>query len=84
MPECDRIEVRAASTIGGLGAATPVVVWREHETGAMGSHICAPELHRIDGKWYIYFAAGRADSVWSIRIYVADGIVAPITTVVGR
>jgi GH43 family beta-xylosidase len=72
VPEYDRIELRAASTIGALGAATPLVVWRKHETGAMGSHIWAPELHRIDGKWYIYFAAGRADSVWNIRIYALE------------
>jgi GH43 family beta-xylosidase len=72
VPEYDRIELRAASTIGGLGAAVPVVVWRRHETGAMGSHIWAPELHRIDGKWYIYFAAGRAESVWNIRIYALE------------
>jgi GH43 family beta-xylosidase len=72
VPEYDRIELRSAATIEGLGAATPVVVWRKHATGAMGSHIWAPELHRIDGKWYIYFAAGRADSVWNIRIYALE------------
>jgi GH43 family beta-xylosidase len=58
--------------VTALGAAVPVVVWRRHETGAMGSHIWAAELHRIDGKWYIYFAAGRADSVWNIRIYALE------------
>ena len=30
----------------------------------------APELHHIDGKWYIYFAAGNADNVWHIRMWV--------------
>jgi len=72
VPEYDRIELRSAPTIQALGAATPVVVWRKHATGAMGSHIWAPELHRIDGKWYIYFAAGAADSVWNIRIYALE------------
>ena len=27
----------------------------------MGGYIWAPELHRIDGKWYVYFAAGDSD-----------------------
>ena len=26
------------------------------------SHVWAPELHRVDGKWYIYYTAGRPSS----------------------
>jgi len=47
-------------------------VWRKHATGEMGAHIWAPEMHRIDGKWYIYFTAGRADKIWDIRLYVLE------------
>jgi GH43 family beta-xylosidase len=36
----------------------------------MSHHIWAPELHFIDGKWYLYFTAGRADAIWDIRLYV--------------
>ena len=72
VPEYDRIELRAAPSIGALGVARPVTIWRKHATGEMGAHIWAPELHRIYGKWYIYFAAGRADSVWKIRMYVLE------------
>jgi GH43 family beta-xylosidase len=57
VPEYDRIEIRKSETINGLADATPKVLWTKHEEGAMGYHIWAPELHRIDGKWYIYFAA---------------------------
>lgn len=38
----------------------------------MGSHIWAPELHYIDNKWYIHFAAGSTSNVWAIRIYVLE------------
>ena len=38
----------------------------------MGAHIWAPELHFIDGKWFIYFAAGEAEKIWNIRIYVLE------------
>ncbi|MBS2099512.1 glycoside hydrolase family 43 protein [Carboxylicivirga linearis] len=68
-PEYDRIEILKSKTINGLGVAEPTIVWRKHETGNMGAHIWAPELHRIDGKWYIYFAAGDAENVWNIRMY---------------
>ena len=72
VPEYDRIELRSAKTIDGLGTAEPRAVWHKHTTGPMGSHIWAPELHKIDGKWFIYFAAGEAEHVWNIRIYVLE------------
>lgn len=68
-PEYDRIEIRSSKTINGIKEAKPVIIWRKHEKGPMGNHIWAPELHRIDGKWYIYFAAGSAEEKWKIRIY---------------
>jgi GH43 family beta-xylosidase len=72
VPEYDRIELRRARTLDALGAATPQVVWRKHDKGEMGAHIWAPELHRIHGKWYIYFTAGRAEAIWDIRLYVLE------------
>jgi GH43 family beta-xylosidase len=69
VPEYDRIELRKSKTINGIKEAERVVVWRKHEKGPMGNHIWAPELHRIDGKWYIYFAAGGAEDKWKIRMY---------------
>ncbi len=70
VPEYDRIEIRSSKTINGIKEAQPVVVWRKHSKGIMGNHIWAPELHQIDGTWYIYFAAGSAEEKWKIRKYV--------------
>jgi len=72
VPEYDRIELRRAKTLAQLSTATAKVIWRKHEQGPMGAHIWAPEIHFIDGKWYVYFAAGRADDVWAIRMYVLE------------
>lgn len=72
VPEYDRIELRRAKTLGELGQAEPVTIWRKHTQGAMGEHIWAPELHFIDGKWYVYFAAGDAEDKWHIRPYVLE------------
>ncbi|UCS94436.1 glycoside hydrolase family 43 protein [Echinicola marina] len=69
VPEYDRIVIRKAKTINGLKDAEEKVVWRKHEKGVMGHHIWAPELHKIDGKWYIYFAAGEAENIWNIRMW---------------
>ncbi|MCW3805327.1 glycoside hydrolase family 43 protein [Plebeiibacterium marinum] len=68
-PEYDRIEIRKSATINGLTNAEAKVIWTKHTTGVMGHHIWAPELHRTNGKWYIYFAAGEAEHVWNIRMY---------------
>lgn len=70
VPQYDRIELRRSKTLAGLAEAAPKVIWRKHAAGEMGAHIWAPELHHIDGTWYIYFAAGRAERIWDIRIYV--------------
>ena len=72
VPEYDRLELRRAPTLAELPAAAEKTIWRKHATGPMGAHIWAPELHFIAGKWYIYFAAGAAEKVWDIRIYVLE------------
>lgn len=69
-PDFDQIALREADTINGLKVAQEKVIWRRPEEGAMGGHIWAPELHRIDGVWYIHVAAGKADEPFHIRMYV--------------
>lgn len=70
VPEYDRIVIRKATSINGLKNAEEKVIWRKHEKGVMGHHIWAPELHHIDGIWYIHFAAGEAENIWNIRMWV--------------
>jgi GH43 family beta-xylosidase len=72
VPQYDRIILRRSTTLSGLASAAETVIWRRHTSGEMGAHIWAPEIHHIDGRWYIYFAAGRADDVWRIRMYVLE------------
>ncbi|MCA9950299.1 MAG: glycoside hydrolase family 43 protein, partial [Anaerolineales bacterium] len=72
VPAYDKLILRRAETLEGLATAPEVVIWEKHKSGIMGAHIWAPELHQIDGKWYIYFAAGSAEDIWAIRIYVLE------------
>ncbi|GIJ44884.1 hypothetical protein Val02_17700 [Virgisporangium aliadipatigenens] len=76
VPEYDRVVVRGAPTLAGLGDAAETVVWRRPASGTMGGHIWAPELHRIDNRWYIYFAAGDSDDVFRVRMYVLESALA--------
>ncbi len=80
VPAYDSIVLRHADTLAGLAEAEETVVWRKHKSGPMSEHVWAPELHFLDGKWYLYFAAGEAEDIWEIRPYVLEcGDVNPIT-----
>jgi GH43 family beta-xylosidase len=70
VPEYDRIILRRAKTIGELATAEEKTLWTRPKVGRLGGYIWAPELHQIDGKWHIYFAAGDAEAKFNIRIYV--------------
>jgi len=68
--EWDRIELSRTKDLNALATAETKVLWREHGSGPMSAHVWAPEIHFIDGKWYIYFTASRKDAIWEVRPYV--------------
>ncbi|MCK6077851.1 glycoside hydrolase family 43 protein [Paenibacillus silvae] len=76
VPAFDRIEIRRADTLEALREAEPVTAWTKRETGLMSANIWAPEIHFIDGKWYIYFAAAHTsetnDGLFDHRMYVLE------------
>jgi len=76
VPEYDRIAIRRAKTIAGLAEAEEKTIWVKHETGLMSANIWAPELHYIDGKWYVYFAAARTtetnEGLFDHRMFVLE------------
>lgn len=55
----DGIYVSRSRTLTGV-KANAVRVWSPPATGWNRRHIWAPELHYLDGRWYIYYAAGEA------------------------
>jgi GH43 family beta-xylosidase len=72
VPEYDRIILRKSKDLKSLAQAEEHVIWKKHEHGLMSEHIWAPEIHYLDGKWYIYFAAGEREDIWNIRIFVLE------------
>src|SRR5690625_7653816 len=54
-PEYDRIILRRAAHLDDLQSAEEVTIWRRHEDGPQSHLIWAPEIHRIDDAWYIYY-----------------------------
>jgi len=76
VPEFDRIELRRSESIQGLAAAEGKTIWVKHETGLMSANIWAPEIHYIDGKWYVYFAAAHTsdtkDGLFDHRMFAIE------------
>ncbi|RCX12204.1 GH43 family beta-xylosidase [Anaerobacterium chartisolvens] len=72
MYQYDRIILRKAATIQGLAVAEERVIYTKRPLGGNKSpHVWAPEIHFIDGNWYIYYATTISDSdVWQIRPHV--------------
>ena len=66
----DRIILRQSRTVAGLADAEEKTIWTAHPSGIMAKHIWAPEMHKINGTWYMFYAAGASDNVWAIRPYV--------------
>ena len=75
----DRIVLRRADSINGLTTAQEqVLLWSRNAATpdtSNGSKVAqgayryfwAPELHKINGDWYILFTSSRSTDVWNIR-----------------
>ena len=60
VPDYDTVILRSAPTIQELQTAEEVTIWTRTPSGPGSGQVWAPELHWIDGKWYIYVALGVA------------------------
>ena len=72
IPAYDKIVLRRSETLNGLKDAEEVTIWVKHESGIMSEHIWAPELHYIEGKWYVYYAGSDKDDIWALRPYILE------------
>lgn len=68
----NRLAITKTQYVDGLANATPTTVWTPPAGTAYSTDVWAPELHFIDNKWYIYFAADSAGNNATHRIYVLE------------
>ena len=54
----DVITIRRSPTLGGLATAPSVQVW-QGDAASRCCNIWAPELHYLNGRWYLYYVAGQ-------------------------
>ncbi len=74
----DRVSIRRSSSLSGLGEQKPTVVWTSPWKGWDGhANIWAPEIHLLNGRWYIYYAADFATN-GKHKLYVLEGGADPL------
>ncbi|KAG9196008.1 Arabinanase/levansucrase/invertase [Alternaria panax] len=75
------LSITRAKTLGGLKTGETKVVWTDSNPDRC-CNMWAPELHYIDGAWYIYYTAGRngVDNLDLQRPYVLKGGADPFGT----
>ena len=54
----DRIRLWATPAMSRLGQARAVTIYVPPASGPNSRDLWAPELHRLDGRWYVYYSAG--------------------------
>lgn len=71
----NRVAIRKAATLAGLGQAEAVTIWRGGGPGyeKYTRDIWAPELHWLNGRWYVYYAATDGPDA-NRRIFALEGI----------
>jgi GH43 family beta-xylosidase len=67
-----KIWISKASRLQDIGKGKKVIVWKAPFGTEYSKEIWAPELHYLDGKWYVYFAADDGDNQ-NHRMYVLEG-----------
>ncbi|MFD2570047.1 family 43 glycosylhydrolase [Spirosoma soli] len=66
------LRIYKTRTMSRLGVAPSFTVWTPPATGPNSRDIWAPELHNINGKWYIYYAADNNGVDATHRMFVLE------------
>lgn len=68
----NKLAIYKTGKMSALSNASLTTVWTPPTTGAYSKDIWAPELHYLQGKWYLYFAADSANINSTHRIYALE------------
>jgi GH43 family beta-xylosidase len=68
----DRLKLWRTTAMSKLKNAFVQTIWIKPATGPNSQNIWAPELHYLDGKWYMYYTAGSSNDQSTQRIFVFE------------
>ncbi|ROQ28874.1 family 43 glycosylhydrolase [Gallaecimonas pentaromativorans] len=72
VPSFDKVVLRKAASLEGLIRAPEVTAWQRPAQGPLAGFVWAPELHLIDGAWYLYVAVGSQKQPFQVRTQVLE------------
>lgn len=69
------IVIHVSERLTSMGAGSPHCIWNAPDSGPASHQVWAPELHKIQDKWYIYFSASpmpHSEGEEGHRIFVLE------------
>jgi GH43 family beta-xylosidase len=66
------VRIRKTTKMSELAMGPIVIAWHPVPNGPNSRDVWAPELHFLDGKWYIYFTAGPGNCCGGQRLWVLE------------
>ena len=68
----NRIAIWKTPKVSELKSASQQTVWTAPSTGSNSKNVWAPELHFLNGKWYLYYTAGATTNLSTQRLFVIE------------
>jgi GH43 family beta-xylosidase len=56
------VVLRRSTSLSAMGSGERRVIWQPEPGSPYGRDLWAPELHRLEGKWYVYVAADDGEN----------------------
>ncbi|MDJ1482633.1 glycoside hydrolase family 43 protein [Cytophagaceae bacterium YF14B1] len=67
----DRLQLRKTKNLANLKQGETKIIWQPPQNTKHSKELWAPEVHHINGKWYVYYAADDGDNN-NHRMYVIE------------
>ncbi|KAM5344411.1 hypothetical protein ACJ41O_012948 [Fusarium nematophilum] len=74
--EWTNLQLSRSRTIEGLKTATPKVIYSDSNASRC-CNVWAPEIHYFDGRWYLYYTAGKSENLDGQRMHALKGGASP-------
>lgn len=68
----NRIAIWKTAKVSELKNASQQTIWTAAATGSNSKNVWAPELHFLNGKWYMYYTAGATTDLKTQRLFVLE------------
>ena len=56
------LQLRASPLLSEISKVEPITIWRAPKSGLLSKNIWAPEMHFLDGRWFIYLTGDDGDN----------------------